>query len=459
MGDRRSRRSRRPTGSETEPWKGARAGRPGERRLARRLAGPLRASLLASVCYEQGRSWERRSAHRALAEAVADAEERARHLALASEGADGDVAIELDDAAERAAARGASAAAAELAELAAVLTPSDDAPAGRRRRLEAARLRQLSGEGERARAILEQLLPEVPSGVERADVLFLLGLYGMAVRDEPPGGVRAVAAWRWPRRRETTPAQRASWECLPKTALSAGDVHAGLVYARAALEKAERLGDPVLVASVIANVASLEDIALEITPGLLERGVAIEEGLEQSLPFINSPTFWLGRRLLFGDEPDRAREVYEEYGTKALAHGDELSSAFAQAFLILVDCFAGRWQQALERAAPAREVAEQSQGETAVAGPCTANRSLLAYLGRGGAGARRPPGRRVGCRSPTGNVVFTRPQPRGARSSRARARKPGLGGCLPARTARRLLRRVARAIPRLTRSGPTRSRR
>ena len=49
-----------------------------------RFAHPL----LASICYEQAPLWKRRAVHRALAEAVADVEERARHLALAADGPD-----------------------------------------------------------------------------------------------------------------------------------------------------------------------------------------------------------------------------------------------------------------------------------------------------------------------------------------------------------------------------------
>ena len=131
--------------------------------------------LLGSVCYQRAPLWKRRAVHRALAAAVADVEERARHLALAVEGADAAVAAELEVAAEHAAARGATAAGAELFELAADLDPAD-AEASRRRRLQAARLHRLSGDHDRAEAILERLLTEIASGVERADVLFELVL-------------------------------------------------------------------------------------------------------------------------------------------------------------------------------------------------------------------------------------------------------------------------------------------
>ena len=129
--------------------------------------------LHASICYQRAPVWKRRAVHRALAAAVTDVEERARHLALATEGADAAVAGELDVAARHAADRGASAAGAELFELAAGLDPAD-AEASRRRRLHAAGLHRLTGDGERAVAVLEQLLTEVASGLERADVLLEL---------------------------------------------------------------------------------------------------------------------------------------------------------------------------------------------------------------------------------------------------------------------------------------------
>ena len=70
--------------------------------------------LLASICYEQAPLAKRRAVHRALAGSVSEVEERARHLALAADGPDAVVASGLEAAAELAAARGATAAAAEL---------------------------------------------------------------------------------------------------------------------------------------------------------------------------------------------------------------------------------------------------------------------------------------------------------------------------------------------------------
>jgi hypothetical protein len=91
---------------------------------------------------QQAPVWKRRAVHRVLAGAVADVEERARHLALAVEGPDAGVAAELDVAASSAAARGATAAGAALSELAAALTPGDSAQE-----------RRVSGDGPRPKPV------------------------------------------------------------------------------------------------------------------------------------------------------------------------------------------------------------------------------------------------------------------------------------------------------------------
>src|SRR4029450_12581293 len=156
------------------------------------------------------------------------------------EGAAASVARALDEASQLAAGRGGSAPAAELAEFAAALTPPDDASAGRRRRLQAARLRLLSGEGERARTILEALLAEVPHGVERADVLFLLAGHGLTVTPTLPEATELFQV----ALREAEGDDARGARLLARLATNrslGGDIRAGLVDARAALEKAEEV--------------------------------------------------------------------------------------------------------------------------------------------------------------------------------------------------------------------------
>jgi DNA-binding CsgD family transcriptional regulator len=312
--------------------------------------------LFGSVCYEEAPLWRRQAVHRALAELVADPEERARHLALSTDRPDPEVASELDAATEHAAARGATAAAAGLAELAAAMTPPEGCEERRRRRFAAAWFHRFAGDFERACAIFEQLLAEMPGGVERSDVLYALATTGRAdlptrirlcgeaakeaagddVRLVPILGFRAISRW------------------------VHGDVPGALLDARDGLERAERVGDPPLLATAISRVGLIEMWALEITPGLLERGVAVENTLERPLLFHDSPRLMLSIQLTLQDELDRARDLFRTLERDALARGDEHARAWAVLQMIYSDWHAGQWRSALEHAAVALELAEQT---------------------------------------------------------------------------------------------------
>jgi hypothetical protein len=118
----------------------------------------------------------RRLLHRRLAKLVGDVEQRARHLALGVDKPSTRVADELETASAVAASRGASGAAAELAELSLSLTPTTAGEGVvRRRQLLAADHHYASGDVERLRAILEPLVEQLPPGAERARVLRRLG--------------------------------------------------------------------------------------------------------------------------------------------------------------------------------------------------------------------------------------------------------------------------------------------
>ena len=320
-----------------------------------RFAHPL----LASICYERAPLWKRRAVHRVLAGVVADLEERARHLALAAEGPDESVASALDTAGERAAARGATAAAAGLFELAAEMTPSDPGSA-RRRRFQAAHFRRLAGESERAIEILEGLRAEAPSGVERADVLFELALtFGpqLAAMIDLCDESLAEAAGD-----DARSARVLAFRSLVR--LNQANVHAALADARAALEKAERTSDGELLAVSIARVGQVETWSAEITPGLLDRGAQIEESHGLVLEYNQSPRVYLARLLARLGELGRARAILEELEAQAAARGDEITRMVLIFYLSLVEWTAGRWQLALEYANAARELGEQVHTST-----------------------------------------------------------------------------------------------
>lgn len=123
----------------------------------------------------------RREIHARLASIVADREERARHLALATDEPDEATAAALEEAARRAAARGAPDAAGELAALAGRLTPPDRPDDRRRRGLAEADYARAAGDPLRARQVTESLLATCPPGPARGEVLHLLSYVHLAL--------------------------------------------------------------------------------------------------------------------------------------------------------------------------------------------------------------------------------------------------------------------------------------
>jgi DNA-binding CsgD family transcriptional regulator len=171
----------------------------------------FRHPLVRSAVYHAARPSERRVAHRALADACADAapEECAWHLAAAAIGPDEDVAAALERAADEARRRSGYAAAATALERAARLTPD---PAARLRRLAAAaEAAWQAGRAEVASAQIDEILARTEHPALRAEVLRLRGsieyfagkgdaaadalLEAMALleRSDPHGSVAAAA--------------------------------------------------------------------------------------------------------------------------------------------------------------------------------------------------------------------------------------------------------------------------
>ena len=112
--------------------------------------------------------------HHRLAEVVGDREERARHLALSTDGVDETIATELEQAARQASLKGAQDAAAEMFESACRLTPPDH-PDGLGRRLlgQATALLAVGGRVA-ARPLAEQALAASAAPPLRAEALICL---------------------------------------------------------------------------------------------------------------------------------------------------------------------------------------------------------------------------------------------------------------------------------------------
>ena len=254
--------------------------------------------------------------HRALASAVTDVEERARHLALAAEGPDAAIASELDAAAEHAVARGAPTAAAELCELAAELTPADPAPrsesahAGsqlpsprRERRAGGRDVRAAARRGSAGRRAGRR--PLRARSTERARQPAPVELCDEALAEAPGDDARSarILAFRSGALLRTGEGVR--------TALS--DARAALAEGRAS-----RRACPARRRDRTAGDRGGWTRA-RVTPGLLERGVEIEERLGLELEYYDSPRYALGRQLMRLGTRTGARAILEELETEAVA--------------------------------------------------------------------------------------------------------------------------------------------
>jgi DNA-binding CsgD family transcriptional regulator len=139
------------------------------------------------------------------------------------------------------------------------------------------------------------------------------------------------------------------------------DVPGSLADARAALENAERVDDPELLAVAIQQVGRAETWAGELTPGNLERGVEIEDRNGLTLESLFSPRFALARWLLHVGELDSARAIVEDIDARAAERGDESSRVHNGWILGILEWLAGRWHVALEHTTTRWELAEQIQ--------------------------------------------------------------------------------------------------
>jgi DNA-binding CsgD family transcriptional regulator len=334
--------------------------------------------LLSSAIYS-GESPERRcEAHRRLAKVVPSAEERARHLALSAEGPDRDVAAALGDAALAAAARGAPAAAAELAELAASRTPLDQAQARWRRRLDAGGYLFRAGDTARARRDLEALAEEMPAGKDRARALLVLATILLHDAGDPmavPVLEKALA--------EADDDQLLRARIHISIARTCGDdLNYCARHAAAGLALAQQAGDPGLTSEALgqkmyADFMVGQDLDLELGYRALDlesggRPAQVEERASMAL----------GLCLVRADRFDEARRMFTATLQAAQEEGDESSVPVVLAHLADVECWTGNWGVAERYAAASWEAAEQVEHRAWRSMAVYARALVDAHLGR-----------------------------------------------------------------------------
>lgn len=336
--------------------------------------------LLASGAYTVAEPAQRREVHTELGRLVQDPEERARHLAAAATGPDEGVAAALELGATRARARGAPAAAAELSEQAAQLTPPARSADARRRTVDAGYYHFESGDSRRALVMIEEAVAQVPAGPERADALIRLArvrsysddlqaatdLFLQAAEeagDDPPLRARALegAAAQLFRRRTR--------------------LDEAVEHAKTAAAVARELGDETLLGSALGS-----QLLAEATLGRPEAATTLEAALAlqpaaATERILAQPKWTAAIARMWWEEPSAVRQTYEELIEHGREIGDEGSLAYIYVMLAQADCLLGDFERAWRDAEAAREIAEQA-GQEALVGYALAVRAL-SDAGRG----------------------------------------------------------------------------
>jgi DNA-binding CsgD family transcriptional regulator len=329
--------------------------------IIERRRGVVRFShpLFAEAVQASAAKPQRRDLHRRLAELVDEAEERARHLALAVDEPDAGVAQALDEGAAAAKARGALDAAAELFEHGVRLTPPADVDDAAERALQLGIALRLAGDTDRAREVLEDVSART-SGERRVRALVELA---------------AVLYW--------TEGALAGVACCEEMLASAGDdigwtakAHADLaVYADFDLERsyehaleALRLfdqqgdaADPLAHAEAL-GVAARGSLMLGrgLPLDLIERAIALEATASEASEAIVGRTLTAsGQWLKYVDDFDTARMRLDAARRAAVAEGDESALPNILMHLAQTELWSGNWQLAAAYAEESCTIGEQ----------------------------------------------------------------------------------------------------
>lgn len=318
-----------------------------------RFGHPLLANAVASSVLPA----RRQAMHQRLADSAGSAEERARHLALASDRPSATVADGLADAALRAWDRGASADAVELLELACRFTPVELTQALAVRRVELASMLHHAGDSREAARLLDTVLGDHVMGPVRARGLEL----------------RAQIHW------VAGTSEEAETCCTEAMAHTAGDLHLQgrilvtlarvtldaevlLHRSRSALDFLESVPDPdpgLLAEALIGLASGLFYTGNGMPADVVERALALEE-VAPSPNVSDRMSAALGTWLKNNGDFEEARGWLERTRQAAIDEGDEGSLPFALSHLPQLELWAGRWQDAESLAAEHLKLAERT---------------------------------------------------------------------------------------------------
>jgi DNA-binding CsgD family transcriptional regulator len=337
--------------------------------------------LLAAAAYDDAGTAERRAVHHRIADLVTDQEERARHLALAAEGPDEDVAAELERAAVAAHARGAPDSGAELAELAVNLTPMDRTSTRGHRAWLAGWYYAPAGDLSRANRLLRLALDEMEPGKERAEAAGLL--WSLPAPENDRLDDRSLLEQGAEDAREDPALAQEFRSVLLEADYFQGRTHDPKPVIDASVETlavAERSGEAIRIANALGGLGYYRFISGEGLPiDLMERGLALAR--EHHFTMLDwGARDWAALLFRAGDLAT-AREMYEAMCREAIDTGYESFLFWFEGRLAVVECLAGNYHEAREHAVRAVSVAEPAISPAPRAGAHVYLANAEAHLG------------------------------------------------------------------------------
>jgi DNA-binding CsgD family transcriptional regulator len=331
--------------------------------------------LLARGVYTDANPSRRRAMHRALAEVEALPELKARHLALATSSTDPVTLRALDEAADTARARGAPAAAAELIESAIGL--GGDTPS---RRLRAAEHYFHAGNNERAQALLEPTMEQLPPGSQRATGLKLcaemlisdgsfeeaVDLLSTALGDAADDHALLVQ----------------TLLLLSNALINIGDYDGGLHHTRQAVVLADELDSPMLTSQALAMWVTVSCVCGQgVDERSLQRALELED-LGTDAPNLLPARTAHALVLAWTGRLDEARTQMQDVRRRCIERGAESLMMLVSSHSALIEIWRGNFAGAAQIAEDAMERAEQLGGDQALANAQTTHAAVAAYTGQ-----------------------------------------------------------------------------
>ena len=332
--------------------------------------------LFGAAVYCDATTCDRRVVHASLAAVVTDPEERARHEALASTGPDGAVAARLAEAGRRARARGATAAAAELAELAVRLTPLDTGPDRLRREIEHADHLHAAGQPMRAQEVLEEAVEWAEPGELREEARLQLGLICRQTDQ-----ARSIAHCEAALANATTPPLRARAEATLGLLYEAVDVEQAARHSAAAAALFDELGD-----TWSWSFATIGHCWHELLLGhgpdeaTFQRALAVQLGQRRRAgPWWSVvPMVW----ALAHDDLERARAAFSMGLERARHEGTEGDLGLLKGVIAQIDAWRGDYEAADAGAEEAVELARLGGSPMTLADALRVRANIDAFRGR-----------------------------------------------------------------------------